>query len=149
MTTTRTAVAFNSVARDMPSGTIARSAVFNNTDTTDITASANAVRVLLCKIPNGASIEYISEAHSTGAATCLVDLGIKDDAVVGISISRFMTQVTAGQNNVAKPLSLPYNVSITDTQATQYAYLIAGLTLGTATSSFEIKVNCIYSMDGN
>jgi len=144
MTTTRTATAMSTVARDMPSGTIARSVRFNNTNTTDITASANAVRVQFCRIPNGASICYLSEAHSTGAATATVDMGIKDQV---LTLSAFMSQVTQGQNNVASALKLPYIVSITDTQATQYAYLVAGLTLGTATSSFEFALNVIYTMN--
>src|SRR5687768_14845413 len=98
MTTTRTSTAMASVARDLPSGTIARSVHFNNTDTTDITASANALRVQFCKIPNGASIMYLSEAHSSGAATCPADIGIKDSV---LSLSAFMSQVTQGVNNVA------------------------------------------------
>ena len=136
----------STVARDMPSGTIARSVRFNNTNTTDITASANAVRVQLCRIPNGASICSLTESHSTGAATCLVDLGIKDQI---LTLSAFMSAVTQGQTNLPKVLALPYIVSITDTQATQYAYLVAGLTLGTATSSFEMAMNVIYTMDPN
>lgn len=144
MTTTRTSTAMATPARDLPSGNISRSVVFNNTNTTDITASANAVRVQLFKVPNGATIVSLTESHSTGAATALVDLGIKDTS---LSLSAFMSQVTAGQNNQAKTMSLPYTVSITDTQATQYAYLVAGVTLGTATSSFEMKVNCVYTMD--
>ena len=60
-----------------------------------------------------------------------------------------MSAVTQGQTNLPKVLALPYIVSITDTQATQYAYLVAGLTLGTATSSFEMAMNVIYTMDPN
>lgn len=143
MTTTVTSTAMSKVARDMPSGTIARSVVYSYSGA-DITASANALQVQLCKIPNGASIMYLAESHSSGAASCPVDLGIKDEV---LSLSRFMSQVTQGANNVAATMKLPYVVSITDTQATQYAYLIAGATPGTATSSFEIKVNTIYTMD--
>ncbi len=142
MTTTRTATAMSLVARDMPSGTIARSVYFNNTDTTDFTASANAVRVQYCKVPNGASITYLQEWHSSGANTCLADIGIKDQV---LTLSAFMSQVTQGQANFAA--KLPYVVSITDTQATQYGYIVGGFTLGTASSSFETRLNVIYTMN--
>lgn len=144
MTTTRTATAMSLVARDMPSGTIARSVYFNNTNTTDITASANALRVQFCKVPNQCSIMFLQEWHSSGANTCLADIGIKDQV---LSLSAFMTQVTQGQANFAA--KLPYIVSITDTQATQYGYIVGGFTVGTATSSFECRLNIIYSMDLN
>jgi len=142
MTTTRTSTAMLSAAREMPSGTVARSVHFVNTSTTDITASANAVRVQYCKIPDKSSIMFLQEWHSTGAATCLADIGIKDAA---LSLSAFMSQVTQGQANFAS--KLPYVVSLTDTQATQYAYIVGGFTLGTATSSFETKLNVIYTSD--
>lgn len=132
------------VARDMPSGTIARSVYFNNTADVDITASANALRVQYCKVPNGASIAYLQEWHSAGSATCLADIGIKDTA---LSLSAFMSQVTAGQANFAA--KLPYIISITDTQATQYGYIVGGFTLSSATSLFESRLNVIYTMDPN
>lgn len=144
MTTTRTATAMSLVSRNMPSGTIARSVYFNNTDTTDITASANALRVQFCRVPNQASIAYLQEWHSSGANTCLADIGIKDQV---LTLSAFMSQVTQGQANFAP--KLPYVVSITDTQATQYAYIVGGYTVGTATSSFEARLNVIYTMDQN
>jgi hypothetical protein len=142
MTTTYTATAMSAVSRNMPSGTVARSAYFNNTNTTDITASANALRVQFFRIPNQASIMYLQEWHSCGANTCLADIGIKDQV---LTLSAFMTQVTQGQANWAA--KLPYIVSITDTQATSYAYIVGGYTPGTATSSFEARMNCIYTMD--
>ncbi len=144
MTTTRTATAMSLVGRNMPSGTVARSVYFNNTNTTDVTASANALRVQYCRIPNQASITYLQEWHSSGAATCLADIGIKDQV---LTLSAFMSQVTQGQANFAP--KLPYIVSITDTQSTAYAYIVGGFTLGTATSSFETRLNVIYSMDQN
>lgn len=142
MTTTYTATAMSSVARSMPSGVIGRGVYFNNANTTDITASANALRVQLMPIPNRSTILFLQEWHSCGAATCLADIGIKDQV---LSLSAFMSQVTAGQANFAA--KLPYIVSITDTQATQYAYVIGGFTPGTATSSIEMRMNVIYTLD--
>lgn len=145
MTITATSTAMALVDRNMPSGTVARSVRFVNATTT-LSASANAFIVQFCRIPNKASIMYLSEAHSSGAATCLADIGIKDQV---LTLSAFMSQVTAGQNNVATAQKLPYVVSITDTQATQYAYLVGGFTVGTNTASFKATLNVIYTLDQN
>lgn len=145
MTTTVTATAMQNVARDMPSGAISRSVRWFYPSAVDITASANALRAQLLKVPNGATINYLDESHSCGAATCPVDFGIKDEV---LSLSRFMSQVTQGVVNQAAAMKLPYTIDITDTQATQYAYLTAGFTPGTATAEFEICANVIYSLDG-
>lgn len=144
MALTFSATAMARVGRNMPSGTVARSVRWTLPSGSVASASANATIVQFCRIPNQASIMYLSEAHSSSAATCLADIGIKDQV---LSLSAFMTQVTAGQNNVAGAQKLPYVVSITDTQATQYAYLVGGFTPGTNASTMKATLNVIYTMD--
>ncbi len=144
MALTFSATAMTMVDREMPSGTIARSVRWSLPSTAVASASANATIVQFCRIPNHASIIYLAEYHSSSAATCLADVGIKDQI---LTLSAFMTQVTAGQVNRVNTNVLPYIVSITDTQATQYAYLVAGFTPGTNASTMKATLNCIYTMD--
>ena len=144
LTFTATAMALQN--RNMPSGTIARSVRFTLPSGSVASASANATIVRFCKIPNQASIMYLAEFHSSSAATCLADIGIKDQV---LTLSAFMTQVTAGQVNYPVLNKLPYVVSITDTQATQYAYLVGAYTPGTNASTFKATLNCIYTLDQN
>jgi hypothetical protein len=143
MALTFSATAMARVSRNMPSGTIARSVRWTM-GTAVASASANATIVQFCRIPNQASIMYIDEYHSSSAATTLADVGIKDQV---LSLSAFMSQVTAGQVNRPVLAKLPYVVSITDTQATQYAYIVGGYTPGTNASTMKAVLNVIYSMD--
>lgn len=144
MALTFTATAMARVGRNMPSGTIARSVRFSLPAGSVASASANGTIVQFCRIPNQASIMYLDEYHSSSAATTLADIGIKDQV---LSLSAFMTQVTAGQVNRPVLNKLPYVVSITDTQATQYAYLVGAYTPGTNAATMKATVNCIYTMD--
>jgi hypothetical protein len=144
MALTFTATAMSRVSRNMPSGTIARSVRWVMPAGSVASASANATIVQFCRLPNQSSLVYLSEAHSSSAATCLADIGIKDQV---LSLSAFMSQVTAGQNNVAGAQKLPYVVSITDTQATQYAYLVGAFTSGTNAPTMKATINAIYTMD--
>lgn len=146
MTLTFSATAMTLVSRNMPSGTIARSVRWSLPSGSVASNSANATIVQFCRIPNQASIMYLSECHSSSAATTLADIGIKDQV---LTLSAFMSQVTAGQNNVASPFKLPYVVSITDTQTTQYAYLVGGFTPGTNASTMKAVLNVIYTLDQN
>ncbi len=145
MALTFTATAMALVSRNMPSGTIARSVRFVM-GTAVASASANATIVQFCRVPNKASVMYLDEYHSSSAATCLADIGIKDQV---LTLSAFMSQVTAGQVNRPVLNKLPYVVSITDTQATQYAYLVGGFTPGTNASTLKATLNVIYTMDQN
>ena len=146
MALTFSATAMANPNRNMPSGTIARSVRFSLPAGSVASASANATIVQFCRIPNQASIMYLDEFHSSSAATTLADIGIKDQI---LSLSAFMTQVTAGQVNRPVLNKLPYVVSITDTQATQYAYLVGGYTPGTNASTLKATLNCIYTLDQN
>lgn len=144
MALTFSATAMTHVSVNMPSGTISRSVRWSLPSGSVASASAAATIVQFCRIPNQAEIVYLSTCHSSSAATTLADYGIKDQV---LTLSAFMSAVTAGQNNVAKPFSLPYVVSITDTQTTQYAYLVGSFTPGTNASTMKAVLNCIYTMN--
>ncbi len=148
MTTNSSASAMNvSIpVKNMPSGLLSASGTFDYVGAA-ITASANALRVYVCKIPHGAYITGITEAHSSGAATCPVDIGIEVTSGT-LSLSAFASAVTLGVTNVVSPLKLPFRVSCPDTQVTQYAKIVAGVTPGTATSAIQIAVMVNYCMDG-
>ena len=111
-----------------------------------ITASANALVVDMCKIPHGAYIHSIVEAHSSGADTCPVDIGIEVTSGI-VSLSAFASQVTKAISNVVSPLKLPFLVSCPDTQSTQYAKIKLGVSPGTATSAIQLAITVNYSFD--
>lgn len=144
MALTFTSTAMTKVGRNMPSGTVARSVRWSMPAGSVASASSNATIVQFCKIPNQASIMYLDEYHSSSAATCLADIGIKDQIT---TLSAFMSQVTAGQVNRPVLAKLPYVVSITDTQNTQYAYIVGAFTPGTNASTMKAVLNTIYTMD--
>lgn len=149
MTTQATATAFSKVAKDMPSGLLSKAATYTYAGAT-ITASANALHVNMLKVPHGAQITDVVYECSTGAATCLVDIGLEVTSGA-TNLSAIASQLTAGVVHQVSPLAsnLPYLISCPDTQVTRFAKVILGATPGTATSAIELAINVTYTMDGN
>lgn len=107
-----------------------------------LSASANATIILGPKIPNGATILDIVGAHSSGAATMPVDIGI--DA----SISKFATQKTISTRAIAGVGSnLPFKVSVTENAAAQYRTVTFGVTPGTDTALSSFKYTVYFTQD--
>lgn len=144
MAVTLTASAYNMPARNFVGGVNSITARLVNSTVT-MSASANATVLFLCKIPANATIIGIREEHSSGAASCPIDLGIKINGAV--NLSAFASQLTQQAVNVAAAMKLPYRCSITDTQATQYAVIQGGVTPGTNTAALDCRITVFYSMD--
>jgi len=157
-TLTFTAGAMSKVARNMPSGTIARAAYFD-VSLTGQTVGANLTRVQFCKIPNLASISYLAEEHSS----TFTDGEFSFGAVISLKMltsDSFAARplITNGVDHgvhMAPPSLLRENgtVLIPDTQATQYGYLQGGYTISHSHSvgaAINLKgwLNVIYTMDG-
>lgn len=144
-----TASAFSAqvAVKSMPYGVQTQHAEYDNADgAATITAGANNVKVTLMKIPHGAWITSVVEAHSSGAATFPVALGIEVTSG-SIDTSAFAAANTLAASNVTSPLKLPYKVSCPDTQATQFAKILAFGNPGTSTTELHIAVDVQYCMD--
>jgi hypothetical protein len=112
-----------------------------NSGSTEISASATTI--LLCKIPNKATIVDYVEHHTTGAGTCPVDFGVTG------SISALGTaQAQATVNRSNKAGGVPYKVSLSDSASNQFVYFTATATPGTGTASLKIQGSVTYTMDG-
>lgn len=136
---TLTATTYAKEPRSLPSGMISVSGSFNS-GATEISASATTI--LLCKIPNRATIVDFVEHHTTGAATCPVDYGIDSD------LSAIATAVAQGTvNRLNKGANVGYQVSLSDDAAVNYSVLKATATPGTSTASLKINFTVQYSMD--
>lgn len=138
-TATLTATTYNNQPKSVESGAVTVTGSFNS----GATSASGATTVFLCKIPSGAKITYVAENHSTGAATCPMDLGITG------SISAFISAGSQGTQLIANKMAFPYSVSQSDDTAIQYQSLIGTYTPGTSTASLIVNFAVTYSMDNN
>lgn len=136
---TLTATTYAKDPRVLHAGDITVTGSFNS-GATEISASATTI--LLCKIPNKATIIDIREHHTTGAATCPVDYGIDG------SLSAFASQATqAAVNRLSVGANLNYQVSLSDDASVNYSVFKATATPGTGTASLKINYSITYTMD--
>jgi len=99
-------------------------------------ASANALVVLGQKIQNGLYLMGMDGGHTSGAASCPVDIGV--DA----SPSAFATQVTQGINVVPSTFKVgvfPYKSSVSDDAAALYQVIKYALSAGTNTTGIILN----------
>ncbi len=136
---TLTATTYAQPPRNLPSGVISVSGSFASGATS---IDASATTVFLCKIPNKATILDLFEHHTTGAATCPVDIGI--DATLSAFVSG---GAQAGVLRGSVGANLPYTVSLSDDAAANYSTLKATYTPGTATASLKVNFSVYYTMD--
>lgn len=135
---TLTATTFARDARSVENGVISVTGQY----TAGAALEASAQTILLCKIPNRATIVDIIEHHTTGATSCPMDFGI--DA----TLSAFSTQGTQGViNRLTVGANLGYQVSLSDDTTQNYAILKATPTLASSTTSFKLTYTVTYSMD--
>lgn len=150
MTTRVTTTAATSpVQVNMPTGLITKSVSYSYGGA-DITASANALIVYAMNIPTGSQIVEIEYRGSSGAATMPVDIGIEVTSGA-TTLSAFASQVPMNTTYFVTPISgvLPFTVSCPDSQATRYAKMLLGVTVGTATSSINLAMTVFYTFQGN
>ena len=136
-TATQTATSMSRPARSLPSGVISKTISFNS----GTTSVSGASVIEMCNIPNKATILDIVQYHTTGAASCPVDIGMKGDTA-----STFASAATQAAVSRATQ-GIPYRVSKSDDAANQFDTLTVTATPGTATASFKIDLTVLYTMD--
>lgn len=140
-TLTSTAAASGRSPRSVHAG-VNSVTVYYNSVATQISPSATTI--FLAKIPNKATITDIISYHTSGAATCPMDIGIEVGATN--TLSAFATAATQGAVTRAA-LGVPYLVSCSDDAVTQYGIVKGTVTPGTATASVKINITINYTMD--
>lgn len=121
--------------------------------------SATAATVLLCKIPNGATVLDVTVCHSSGGNTCPGDYGysITNSAgTVSATLSCFISALAKGTwsratvtpSNVAFASGVPTKLSNSDDAGQRFYYLTGSYAPGTATASMIVQGYVTYTMDG-
>lgn len=137
-TTTFTSSAFNQNPRTLFNGVNSVTATIN----TGATSASGASVVFFAKIPKGATILDLQEHHTTGAATCPVDLGYDG------TTSAFVTAGAAGGVlRITVGTGVGLQIPAQSTTATGYVKLIGTYTPGTATASLIATINVLYTLD--
>lgn len=131
---------------------------YYNSGTTVI--SATGTTILLCKIPNGATILDYCVNHSTGAATCPVDYGYSVPTSAGTysaSLSMFGTQQAKALGNrpnktpanTLYAAGVPMKVSLSDdVNQPRIAYFTGTYANSSASASLIVQGYVTYTMDG-
>lgn len=134
MALTETSSAYFAGPKDVHVGNFAHTMLHTVAGTAS--ASANATVILGQKVQQGIYIMAIDGEHSSGAASCPMDVGV--DA----SPSAFGTQITQGVN--VTPASFkagvfPYQSTTSDDAAALYQTIKYSLTPGTNTTGIILK----------
>lgn len=136
-TLTATAAASTGVVRAVHAGVNSLTATYSGS--TAISPSATAI--LMCKIPNGATILDVQGIVSAGSATCPFTLGVSNGTASTFATGGTLATVLRGTKG------LPYTVSLTDAADPQYVYMTATVVPGTVTTEVEMTVTTLYTMD--
>lgn len=136
-TLTSTAAASGVAPRAVHAGVNSVSVNYNSGSTA---ISPSATTILMCKIPSKATILDFVQYHSTGAATCPMDVGV-DTSLSALASAQ--TQGTAGRAS----LGVPYSVDASGTVTAGYQLVKATVTPGTATASVKVDLTVLYTMD--
>lgn len=134
MAITETSSAYAAGPKDLHAGDFCHTML--HTVAATASSSANATVVLGQKVQNGIYIMGIDGAHSSGAASCPVDIGI--DALP----SAFASQVTQSVNVVPSTFKanvFPYRSSVSDDAAVLYQTVKYGITPGTNTTGIVLN----------
>lgn len=133
VTATASAAATAGPVRALHSGVISISSTYIGQ--TSITATT----VLMCKIPNRATILDVQGIIESGAASSGIKLGKTGSlsAYAGVASEDVISRATKG---------LPDTISLSDDAANQFVYISAQVTSGTA-SSATVTVTTFYTMD--
>jgi len=141
MAQTLTSTAFTAPIKQLHAGPNTVSFDYTTPAGLSLSASANSLVVLGPRIPNRAVITSVMGRHSSGSATCPVDIGV--DA----TISALASQATQGATGIPATLQVPYKISITDTADPLYSIMKFGVTPGTDTTVVRLQYTVTYAMD--
>ena len=145
MARTLTSTAYSAVPKEVHVGVNAISFEYTNPagSGNSLSASANSTILFGPRIPNQSYILDIVGAHSSGADTMPVDIGI--DA----SLSKFFSQKTQVTRAIAgKGSNLPFKVSVTD-NAAPHRTVVFGITPGTDTALAEFRYTVYFMKDAH
>lgn len=134
MAITETSSAYAAGPKDLHTGDFCHTMLYTVAATAS--ASANAMTVLGQKVQKGIYIMAIDGCHTSGAASCPVDIGI--DA----SVSYFATQVTQNANVVPSTFKanvFPYQSTVSDDAAALYQTMKYSITAGTNTTGIVLN----------
>jgi hypothetical protein len=141
MAQTFTSTAYSATPRMVETGVFSVSFDYTTPAGTSLSASANSAVVLGPKIQNGLHILGVMGHHSSGAATCPVDIGVDN------TISVIASQKTQGSNALAAGGNVPYKVSVSDDAAALYRTLKFGVTPGTDTAVVRLAYTVLLTKD--
>ncbi len=142
MAQTFTSTAYSATPRLEVSGVTVAYFDYTTPAGVSLSASANSAVILGPRIPTGCTILAVVGSHSSGAATCPVDIGV--DA----AISCLASQKASGTNAInALSGSVPYKVSVSDDAATLFSTVKFGVTPGTDTAVANFKYQVWYTRD--
>lgn len=141
MAQTFTSTAYSQTPRSLNTGLEQMSFDYTTPAGTSLSASANSAVVLGPRIPNGHSILYVIGSHSSGAATCPVDIGVDD------TLSVLTSQKAQGTTGIGTATNVPYKISVSDDAANQWRTVKFGVTPGTDTAVVNLKYTVVYTRD--
>ena len=110
------------------------------------TSLSGASTVYMAKIPSGATIVDVIQFHSSGAATCPMDIGMSTAGDTANTLSALATQATQGSATHATR-GVPYDVDASQTVTAGYEILKCTTTAGTETANVKINLTVLYTMD--
>jgi hypothetical protein len=139
MAITFTTTAYSVIPKKIHAGIQAVS--WDLTVSVSLSSSANSAVILGPRIPNGAVLVGMIERHSTGSATCPVDIGYDD------TLSVLASQWTQATSAVPTGLQIPHKVSVTSSTDQGYVTIKLGLTPGTDTAGFRTQGTIYYAFD--
>ena len=111
-----------------------------------ITLSASGSgMILLAKIPPNAKVTIL-EAHTSGATTQVLNLGVRSGRNTSLTASALGG---TGAAQGAANLSIPYQCVRDETDGEMFKYVIATLQSGSVTASFQINYQITYTSPGS
>ncbi len=140
MAQTFTSTAYSAIPRVVENGVFSVSFDYTTAAGVSLSASANSAVLLGPKIANGLHVLAVMGSHSSGAATCPVDIGFDD------TLSVLASQKTQGANALAA-YNVPFKVSVSDDAAALYRVLKFGITPGTDTAVVNFKYTVLLTRD--
>jgi len=117
--------------------------IVGNYDGVGLSASGSGA-LFLGKIPPNATVTVIEEHTATGAATQVLNIGIR--AQGGSVTYSALASIGGGGTSAQSNIHGPYKCTREDTTNESYKYVVASLQSGTVTASMVMKYTIIYSV---
>lgn len=144
MAITLTSTAYSATPRALQKGVYSESINYTTPAGTTCSASAGATCIFGQRVENKTTILGIIGSHTSGAATCPMDIGIDS------STSAFASAKAAGSNAInALSGSVPYFVSLSDDATNQFSTIKYYPAPGTDTTSINLMYTVLLSRDTN